>query len=176
MQNVTALGPADPFKTNLLSALGIMHFTNDEIKDTYKEVVGEGNPIDKAQIFNLLKKAYGFEPMPEEMGIFVNQFAIDEPGELTWDELVEGMNQIRETLDGVSKNAAEFTSYGDMRDERFKHTRMRKDPMDKYKAPMTDSQTIGWHEEEVFNERFAKTSCEETRYADAMTKCGVDIF
>merc|ERR1712137_280811 len=110
------------------------------------------------------------------MGIFVSQFDLETPGELTWDDLVEGMNQIRETLSGVAKNATEFDSYNDMQDERFKHRRMKKDPMDKSKAPMTDSMAIGWHEEEVFNERFAKNSCAETRYADAMQKCGVDIF
>lgn len=34
MQNITALGPKNPWTANLLSALGIMHFSNDEIKET----------------------------------------------------------------------------------------------------------------------------------------------
>eukprot|EP00929_Paragymnodinium_shiwhaense_P034318 TRINITY_DN1869_c0_g1_i1.p1 TRINITY_DN1869_c0_g1~~TRINITY_DN1869_c0_g1_i1.p1 ORF type:complete len:179 (+),score=69.86 TRINITY_DN1869_c0_g1_i1:86-622(+) len=178
MQNVTALGPRDPFKANLLSALGIMHFSNEEIKETYEHMLGAGSNIEKSRVFELLKTAYGFEPMPEEMGLFVAEMKLEDEStpELTWEEFQEGMDIIRETLGGVAKNATEFGSYEDMRAERYKHTRMRKEPMDKYKAPMTTQMQIGWHEEEVFNERFPKQSCDETRYLDSMTKCHVDIF
>jgi len=178
MQNVTALGPRDPFKANLLSALGVMHFTNEEIKETYEQLLGADAPIEKTRVFELLKTAYGFEPMPEEMGLFVSELHLEDESEptLTWEQFENGMDIIRETLGGVAKNATEFTSYEDMRAERYKHTRMRKEPMDKYKAPMTTNMQIGWHEEEVFNERFPKQSCEETRYIDSMSKAGVDIF
>lgn len=77
---------------------------------------------------------------------------------------------------GVSKNAVEYTSTQDMKDDLIKHRRMKKDPMDKYKGPMTESQSIGWHEEEVFNERFPKNSCAETKYADEMIKSRLDPF
>ena len=40
MQNVTALGPKNPWTANLLSALGIMHFNNEEIKETFDTLVG----------------------------------------------------------------------------------------------------------------------------------------
>merc|ERR1712150_304107 len=119
---------------------------------------------------------YGFEPMPEEMGIFVKRFNLEQNGQLTWDEFQTGMDDIRETLGGVAKNATEYTSFEDLRQERFKHQRVRKEPMDKYKAPMTEAMKVGWHEEEVYNERFPKRSCEETRYIDAMTRDRVDIF
>jgi len=178
MQNITALGPRDVFKANLLSALGIMHFSNEEIKETYCMVIGENQPIEKARVFELLKAAYGFEPMPEEMGIFVSTLNLqdEETPILTWEEFQDGCDQIRETLGGVAKNATEFVSYEDMRAERYKHTRLRKEPMDKFKAPMTTQMQVGWHEEEVFNERFPKQSCAETKYIDAMSKCNIDIF
>merc|ERR1719316_2288172 len=114
--------------------------------------------------------------MPEEMGLFVTTLHLEDEGELTWEEVAAGCDAIREQLKGVAKNATEFTSLIDFSEERFKHTRLRKDPMDKYKAPMTDSMRIGWHEEEVFNERFPKTSCAETRYADAMVMAGQDYI
>eukprot|EP00927_Polykrikos_kofoidii_P044853 TRINITY_DN3872_c0_g1_i1.p2 TRINITY_DN3872_c0_g1~~TRINITY_DN3872_c0_g1_i1.p2 ORF type:complete len:179 (-),score=32.40 TRINITY_DN3872_c0_g1_i1:100-636(-) len=178
MQNVTALGPKCPFNANLLSALGIMHFTNAEIRETYLELFGDASTIPKARVFELLAKAYGFEPMPEEMGIFVSTLALDNEDEttVTWEEFEAGCDDIRATLEGVGKNATEFQSYEDLRAERFKHTRLRKDPMDKYKGPMTENMKVGWHEEEVFNERFTKKSCEETRYVDSMTKSHIDIF
>merc|ERR1719420_295371 len=111
-----------------------MHFTNEEIKETYEIHLGSGAPIEKAQVFELLKTAFGFEPMPEEMGLFVTHLNLEEDGDITWNQISDGMDQIREMLKGVGKNASEFNSYQDLRDERFKHTRLRKDPMDKYKA------------------------------------------
>mmetsp|Transcript_72719 Transcript_72719/g.115114 ORF Transcript_72719/g.115114 Transcript_72719/m.115114 type:complete len:179 (-) Transcript_72719:80-616(-) len=178
MQNITALGPANPFGVNLLSALGIMHFSNEEIKETFDELTAGAGSIDKARIFELLKTAFGFAPMPEEMGLFVSTLKLEEPepADVSWADLEAGMDEIRHMLHGVSKNAAEFNSYQELADERFKHTRFRKDPMDKYKAPMTESQRIGWHEEEVYNERFPKTSCAETKYADAMVLAGTDYL
>jgi hypothetical protein len=116
------------------------------------------------------------EPMPEEMGLFVTTLNLEEEGDVSWSDMEKGMDQIREMLKGVGKNASEFGSAADMREERFKHTRLRKDPMDKYKAPMTDGMRIGWHEEEVFNERFPKSSCAETKYADHMYMAGCDVF
>ncbi|OLP94011.1 hypothetical protein AK812_SmicGene24041 [Symbiodinium microadriaticum] len=177
MQNVTALGPKNPWTANLLSALGIMHFTNEEIKETFDSLVGEAQSIQKVRMFELLKVAYGFEPMPEEMGLFVNTFHLeDEDGELSWPELEAGFDEIRDILSGVSKNATEYTSSDDLRTDALKHRRLMKDPMDKFKAPMTEAMSIGWHEEEVFNERFPKQSCSETRYADEMVKCKLDPF
>mmetsp|Transcript_125634 Transcript_125634/g.351841 ORF Transcript_125634/g.351841 Transcript_125634/m.351841 type:complete len:177 (-) Transcript_125634:317-847(-) len=176
MQNITALGPKNPWTANLLSALGIMHFSNEEIKETFDALTDRGDSIDKARVFELLRAAFGFEPMPEEMGLFVSALQLDEDGEVSWAELEDAFDQIRETLTGVSKNAVEYTSTQDMKDDLIKHRRMKKDPMDKYKGPMTESQSIGWHEEEVFNERFPKNSCAETKYADEMIKSRLDPF
>mmetsp|Transcript_36568 Transcript_36568/g.80089 ORF Transcript_36568/g.80089 Transcript_36568/m.80089 type:complete len:178 (-) Transcript_36568:108-641(-) len=177
MQNVTALGPLEPFKSNLLSALGVMHFSNEEIKETFDELIGNGGVIENDRVFELLKTAYGFEPMPEEMGLFVNTLRLhEEGGSLTWEQLRDGMDRIRETLEGVSKNATEHSSYADLHEDRVKHKRYSKDPMDRYKAPMTESQSVGWHEEEVFNEAFKKLSCEETRYVASMVKQHIDVF
>eukprot|EP00913_Durusdinium_trenchii_P027616 g25901.t2 len=111
MQNVTALGPKNPWTANLLSALGIMHFNNEEIKETFDTLVGSGQVLPKIRLFEMLKAAYGFEPMPEEMGLFVNTFHLeDDAGELTWPELEAGFDEIREVLSGVSKNATEYIS------------------------------------------------------------------
>mmetsp|Transcript_84986 Transcript_84986/g.177620 ORF Transcript_84986/g.177620 Transcript_84986/m.177620 type:complete len:178 (-) Transcript_84986:296-829(-) len=177
MQNITALGPKNPFTANLISALGIMHFSNEEIKETFENMFGAGtDSFPKNRVFELLKTAYGCEPMPEEMGLFVSAMGLDEDGQLSWDDFEAGCDHIRDTLQGVSKHATEYTSVADLKDDVMKHRRMKRDPMEKYKAPMTESQAIGWHEEEVFNERFPKSSCAETKYADEMVKCRLDPF
>eukprot|EP00747_Dinoflagellata_sp_TGD_P023901 gnl/TRDRNA2_/TRDRNA2_130165_c0_seq4.p1 gnl/TRDRNA2_/TRDRNA2_130165_c0~~gnl/TRDRNA2_/TRDRNA2_130165_c0_seq4.p1 ORF type:complete len:176 (-),score=54.64 gnl/TRDRNA2_/TRDRNA2_130165_c0_seq4:45-572(-) len=175
MQNITALGPQNPFSANLLSALGVMHFEDEDVKQVFDKLdVTKSGCIEKNQVFELLKRTYGFEPMPEEMGLFVSTLNLEEDGPLQWEELEAAMGKIREMLASVSDNAKEHCSYDEMMQDRYKHQRYKKDPMDKYKAPMTEAQAYGWHEEEVFNERFPKKSCAETLYADEFVKSGWD--
>jgi len=177
MQNVTALGPANPWTANLLSALGIMHFSDEDFQETFDQLdVDRTGLLPKARVFEFLKATYGFEPMPEEMGLFVKEFRLgdDDGGDIAWEDFQVGLGVIRELLGGVAKNATEYSSFSDLRDEWYKHTRNRKDPMDKFKAPMTTSQMVGWHEEEVYNERFPKKSCDETKYADEFVRSNWD--
>ena len=174
MQNVTALGPQDPFKANLLSALGVTHFEDDQFYATFTNIDDGSGSISKARVMELLSLTYGFDPLPEEAALFARQMDLDTDGSVTWSEFMAGVSEIRLMLEGVAKNATEFKSAADLHDAWFKHTRMRLGPMDKFKTPMTESQRVGWHDEEVFNERFPKKSCAETRYADAYIKSGWD--
>jgi hypothetical protein len=164
---VTALGPANPFTVNLLSALGVMHFSDEEFHDAFGLLAKEG-VIDKKQVFELLTAAYGFEPMPEEVDLFVNQFTLGEEGTLSWEEFHQGIDVMRAKLQAVTEHATEYKSGADLRADRFKHRRIAHGPQEKFKASMTTGQDIGWHEEEVFNERFPRQSCNETRYNDAV--------
>merc|ERR1719265_780642 len=105
------------------------------MKRTFDDMVEPGGSIEKIRIFEYLKTAYGFEPMPEEMGLFVTTLHLDEEsGALCWEEIEVGLDQIREMLTGVAKNATEHCSYGELKDDRFKHRRYGKDPMDKFKS------------------------------------------
>lgn len=110
MQNITALGPKNPWTANLLSALGIMHFSNEEIKETFDALTDRGDSIDKARVFELLRAAFGFEPMPEEMGLFVSALQLDEDGEVSWAELEDAFDQIRETLTGRRSQGGQLCS------------------------------------------------------------------
>eukprot|EP00746_Dinoflagellata_sp_MGD_P160384 gnl/MRDRNA2_/MRDRNA2_87112_c0_seq1.p1 gnl/MRDRNA2_/MRDRNA2_87112_c0~~gnl/MRDRNA2_/MRDRNA2_87112_c0_seq1.p1 ORF type:complete len:219 (+),score=50.81 gnl/MRDRNA2_/MRDRNA2_87112_c0_seq1:96-659(+) len=168
---VTALGPSNPFTVNLLSALGVMHFSDEEFKDGFELLDQEkSGQIDKNAVFQLLTAVYGFEPMPEEVDLFVNQFQLGEEGFLTWEEFHQGITEMREKLSGVTENAKQYTTGSDLRADRFRHRRVAHGPMEKFKTAMTSGQDIGWHEEEVFNERFPRRSCNETRYNDAVVK------
>jgi len=166
---VTALGPANPFTVNLCSSLGVMHFSDEEFQEGFQLHEAQGT-VDKKQVFEILNAVYGFEPMPEEVNLFVTQFALGEEGTLTWTEFHQGLAVMRTKLAAVQENATEYQSGIDLRADRFKHTRVAKGPMEKFKTAMTTGQEIGWHEEEVFNERFPRQSCNETRYNDAVVQ------
>merc|ERR1712224_348196 len=124
--------------------------------------------MEKNAVFELLSAVYGFEPMPEEVDLFVNQFNLKDEGTLTWQEFHKGIAEMRNKLAGVTDNAKQYKSGIDLRADRFKHRRVTNGPMNQFKASMTSGQEYGWHEEEVFNERFPRKSCNETRYNDAV--------
>jgi len=168
MQNITGLGPESPWTSNLLSATGITHFSNEELKDTFDKMCGESQELPKEQVPLFFKKAYGFVPMPDEMGLYVTALDLDNSGGLSWTELEAGLNHVRGVMEEIAKNAKEHTSHSDFKDDMRKHRRFGKAPMDKYKAPMTEAQSVGWHEEEVENERYPKKACAETKYCNAM--------
>jgi len=64
----------------------------------------------------------------------------------------------------------QYQSYDFLREERRRHRRRKKSPIDVFKVPLTAAQQVGWHEEVVINKRYPKKSCEETRYQDAVVK------
>nr|CCA19654.1 hypothetical protein PITG_08560 [Albugo laibachii Nc14]CCA23086.1 hypothetical protein PITG_08560 [Albugo laibachii Nc14] len=70
----------------------------------------------------------------------------------------------------------EFISGQDFRTALAKHQRMVKDPIEKSLVSMTESQTYGWHKPSFKQDRRPKQSCEETKFASAMTKAGMYYY
>merc|ERR1712098_302600 len=140
----------------------------------WKLVDVSGAGVQKAEIFEILEGTYGFEPMPEELNLFITKLNLNDESEgfVTWETFQAGLQDIRETVNKVAKDANQYETWLDMRDALVKHKRCPKGPMQIYKHPMTTLQAIGWNEEDVFNERFPKSSCEETRYMDCLVKSG----
>eukprot|EP00392_Amoebophrya_sp_AT5.2_P006752 g6764.t1 len=122
--------------------------------------------------YECLTRTYGFEPMPEEINIFVSTMELQKEGGISWSEFQAGLVAIREKVKRISKKATHYDSYQDSMDDRRKHARVKFGPMEIYKRPMTTAQAVGWHEEEVFADRFPKSSCAETKYQDAVIRSG----
>ncbi|CAD7926867.1 unnamed protein product [Amoebophrya sp. A120] len=172
---VTSLGPGQPIGCNLLSTLGVTSFADEDFKKAFDTLASADGSIPRIDVYECLTRTYGFEPMPEEINIFVSTMKLQEEGSLTWSEFLEGLFVIREKVKKISKKATHYDSYQDSMDDRRKHARVKYGPMEIYKRPMTTAQAVGWHEEEVFIDRFPKSSCAETKYADAVIKAGVQF-
>jgi len=124
----------------------------------------------KIDVYEVLTRTYGFEPMPEELNIFVQHMDLDSEGMITWEQFEEGLERIRDKVQKIGQRGTTYDSAQDVLDDRLKHVRCKYGPMEIYKRPMTTAQAIGWHDEEVLNERFPKQSCPETKYMDAVVK------
>lgn len=175
---VTCLGPSNPFSVSLLSALGVNSFSDEEFEEVFERLKREDGTIDKSQIHQILRETYGFDPMPEETNLFLNELELAQniDNGISWEIWKAGLADVRETLEEVRSKATQYTSYNDLMADRRKHKRKRNGPMDVFKQPMHIGQEVGWHEEEVVNERFPKSTCAETKYADALIKSGVDPY
>lgn len=169
---VTSLGPSDPIAANLLSTLGITSFSDEEFEVAFKSLMDDQENINKIDVYECLTRTYGFEPMPEEINLFVQNMALSDDGTLSWTEFHKGLGVIRDKIKKMSRKATHYDSYQDLVDDRRKHSRVAFGPQEIYKRPMTTAQAVGWHDEEVYNERFPKQQCAETVYADCLVKSG----
>jgi hypothetical protein len=75
----------------------------------------------------------------------------------------------------IVSSGSEFASGEEYRHHIRRHTRMKGGPTDKYGAPITATQDIGWraHEAELKPPDAPKKSCDETVYAAELIKSGV---
>mmetsp|Transcript_137 Transcript_137/g.252 ORF Transcript_137/g.252 Transcript_137/m.252 type:complete len:179 (-) Transcript_137:671-1207(-) len=169
---VTSLGPSAPIGCNLLSTLGVTSFGDEDFKKAFGSLTGADGLIPRIDVYECLTRTYGFEPMPEEINIFVSTMELQKEGGISWSEFQAGLVAIREKVKRISKKATHYDSYQDSMDDRRKHARVKFGPMEIYKRPMTTAQAVGWHEEEVFADRFPKSSCAETKYQDAVIRSG----
>ena len=65
-------------------------------------------------------------------------------GLITWEEFLFSMRRIKESMDIKADKSKEYTSYNKMKTDRFKHKWMEVDVQDKFKAPVTMNQSIGF--------------------------------
>ena len=109
---VTSLGPANPIGANLLSTLGITSFANEEFEIQFKTLMNWQDKIKKGDVYELLTRTYGFEPMPEEINLFVSTMGLAKESEseedtmMTWPEFEKALNDIREVVKKISSKAA----------------------------------------------------------------------
>ena len=130
------------------------------------------------EVEDLLTATYGFPPLEEEIQMFMEKFDLNQDGKVTLTEFRTVLGKLREETQEKAKQASEYTSLAQMRDDRFKNRRMQKDVTDKYKLPMTAAQTHGFYVNDEQQKEITKCEkhpirkCEETKYADEMVRTG----
>lgn len=176
---ITALGAPNSFQAGLVSALGINIFSEEEFRAVFQRMDRNGDgSISVTEVEDMLHDVYGFPPLEEEVQMFMTRFDSNQDGRVTWEEFVSTLESIKAEMNSKSSNAREYTSYAKMQQDRFKNIRMRTDLQDKYKMPMTSSQTYGFlHKDEQQKEigkmvSFPIRKCQETKFVDDMLKTG----
>ena len=177
---ITALGPPNQFKSALVNALGLNVFSDEEFHATFKRIDADHSGfITRDEVEQLLFETYGFPPLEDEVNSLTEEFDANKDGKISWEEFQAALKRLRERVNQKAAGAKEYTSFNKMRDDRFKHKRMNLEVQDKYKQPVTFTQTVGFHhkdplqQEITLQERKPIRKCPETKYAEEMIKTGI---
>ena len=89
-------------------------------------------------------ETYGYPALEEEIKMFMDEFDANQDGKVSLEEFKAALTRMRSTLDDKKDIGKEYTSYEQMRANRYKHVRMDNNLEDKYKVPLTFNQSIGF--------------------------------
>ena len=138
--------------------------TADKVSEILEVVYhGPAPETDMLRIGSKLTECESAET-PVPMGMFLGAIADAKADEDNWES----------TQKNIVSEGSEFASSKFYRDHITRHTRMDKNPNEKYHKPVTANMEIGWSPPESYSApRAAKKSCEETVYAAELIKAGV---
>ena len=140
---ITALGPPSSFQSGLTSALGINVFSVEEFEETFRRYDKQGNGcVATCDVEDLLHDTYGFPPLEDEVTMFTSRIEGDH---VSWDQFRSLLEEMKASTQKKALSATEYQSWEQMRQHRYKHIRMRQDLQEKYKVPLTSSQSYGFY-------------------------------
>ena len=109
---ITALGAPNTFQSNLVSALGLTQFSDEEFEKAFIQMDKDGSgAITPDEVEDLLTTTYGFPPLESEVEMFMEKFDLNKDGKVEFDEFKKALCDIREEMKQKSKKATEYTSH-----------------------------------------------------------------
>ena len=162
--------------------LGISVYTDEEFNAAFAKVDKDNSGyITPNEVEELLYETYGYPALEEEIKMFMDDFDTNNDGKVSREEFGNALKRMRDGLDCKGDCAKEYTSVNKLNADRFKHTRMGVGLEEKYKVPLTFSQSIGFKLEDerskdlIKMERHPIRQCAETKYADEMIRSGFPV-
>jgi hypothetical protein len=98
---------------------------------------------------------------------------------MTWEDLLEVLNQIKESLNSTSEKSKKYTSFKSYHEDICKHKRKDVSPNETFKMPVTYSQSYGFYkfkEQNLNDIKFPRRKCEETKFAENMILTGKSLM
>lgn len=173
---LTSLGPQNSIKSNLLRALNISNFTDEEFAAAFDEVDTQRvGWLESHQVAFVFTRVYGTEPPEVEIASFLNRFPLD--GKIEKGAFLANISQVRaETGRIEAASSTEFSSSLEYKDDLHKHKRLQYGPTEKYRKDQLESHKIGWRASTDIEKEMdsaPRKNCEETKYAAEMIKSGI---
>ena len=177
---ITALGPQNSFKSSLIDAIGLKVFSQEDFKDSFSRIdKDQSGYIDITEVHDLLKDAYGLDPLQVEVELFMQEFDENHDGRISWEEFSSALARILADLEEKAKKASVSKSYEQWMFKRRKHIRSDINPHEVYVRPLTYGQGYGFFDYQRVRKQptatqstFYRARCPETKYADSLIAGG----
>lgn len=173
---LTAFGPESLVKSTLVNSNGFTLYFDSDYQRAFNEMTkkNQKNTIQVKDLKELMTLTMGFPPLDEEVAIF-KKFSGKQSEEdcLTWPEITEILNAIRNNLNEIASKSTKYQSFQKYYDDTYKHIRKDVNPNTIYKSPNTYGQNYGFYHFETHdlnNIHFPKRQCDETKYADCLVR------
>ena len=126
----------------------------------------------------LLNSIMGFYPLDEELIIFYDFSKKNSvEAELTWEELLDTLNKVKEFLNERAKKAKNYNSYGKYSFDYYHHRTAASDPNTVFRSPPTKGMSYGFDDFDNFDNNIKVNNvhrplikCPETLYAESLIK------
>ena len=174
---LTILGEQNPFHSNQEPPLNI--FTRDDFSSAWNVVTNGDMYVNTSELESFLRVIYhcpeGVSTPSRALSAVYSKF--EKVSTLSKEEYMKGFMELQqesEQQDGsFFTSSCEYSSIEEYRASLTKHCRMVNGPREKYGAPITNAQEVGWTAPGEMPPRLPKTSCEETKFASAMYLSGM---
>mmetsp|Transcript_3936 Transcript_3936/g.3693 ORF Transcript_3936/g.3693 Transcript_3936/m.3693 type:complete len:164 (+) Transcript_3936:3-494(+) len=137
------------FKSPLVGALGFTIFSNEEFEAAFRRIDKDGSGfITPDELEALLFETYGFEPLEEEIEILMKEFDINQDGKISLEEFITNLEKVKSKVGG--------THPGEVDETGKKKPSLVEEINEKYKAPITYAQRVGFHLEDETEKEIMK--------------------
>ena len=124
----------------------------------------------------LLEIIMGFPPLNEELEIFYNFSGKKLEEEISFQELINTLNEVRKFLNKRAEKAKNYTSFGNYYFDHYHHRTLASDPNYVFRSPATKGMNYGFYgfdncdKKKVNNVYRPLKKCPETKYAEELVK------
>ena len=124
----------------------------------------------------LLTMIMGFSPLNEELEIFYHFSGKKLEDELSFEELMNTLNNIRDFLNKRAEKAKNYTSFEKYYFDHYHHRTAASDPNTVFRSPPTKGMNYGFYEFDNFDNKNVNNvfrplkKCPETKYAEELIK------
>ena len=124
----------------------------------------------------LLTMIMGFSPLNEELELFYNFSGKKLEDELSFEELMNTLNNIRNFLNKRAEKAKNYKSFENYYFDHYHHRTAASDPNTVFRSPATKGMNYGFYEfDNVDNKKVNNVyrplrKCPETKYAEELVK------
>ena len=157
--------------------IGYTLYFDEDYHKGYQQIIKEKGNFVLGDLRELLKKIMGFYPLDEELKIFYDfsrKNSLDE--ELSFEELLMILNEVRAFLNERAKKANNYTSYGNYSFDYYHHRTAASDPNTVFKSPVTKGMHYGFYDfDNIDNNKVNYVhrpliKCPETLFAESLIK------